>query len=80
MRSQAKPLQPVMYPSDPSGISDPFGRELFAITSLMPPYLRTVASGLGIDMQDGARGFCSNANMTTLVDFLTIGSTPGNMR
>lgn len=75
-----KRLAPLVYPSSADGIQDPFAKALFKISSPMPTYLRAVAKGFGIDLADGARGFCSNANMTTLVDFLTIGSTPGNMR
>jgi hypothetical protein len=71
---------PVVYPSQPNEITDPFAKSLFDISSPMPGYLRSVAAGLGIDIADGARGFCANANMATLVDFLTIGSAPGNLR
>lgn len=72
--------EPIVYPATGNMIPDPFARALFEISSPMPAYLRTVADGLGIDLVDGARGFCANANMATLVDFLTIGSAPGNLR
>lgn len=75
-----RPTAPVLYPSSPDSLEDEFARALFEMSSTLPGYLVDVASGMGIPIDSNGRGFCANANMTTLVDFLTIGSTPANMR
>jgi hypothetical protein len=52
-------------------------RVLFDESSPLPPSMLQKARELGYDVQDGARGYVYNADATTLVDFLNVGTIPG---
>lgn len=76
----ATEVEPAKFPADPGPIKDKFARKLFDVSSELPAYMVSMAQKLGLDVAAGARGFCCNADMSTLVDFLEIGSMPGNVR
>lgn len=76
----AGPIKPVQFPATSDGIIDQFARILFDVSSELPSYMVEMARGMGLTVADGARGFCCNADMATLVDFLDIGSRTGNVR
>lgn len=69
----------VLYPSTDKGLKDPYAKILFAASSPLPPFMVANGRSMGLDIADGARGFVHNADATTLVRFLTIGTRPGNL-
>lgn len=69
----------VSYPANEKTLTDAYARVLFAASSPLPEYMVGMGRALGLPIADGARGFVHNADMTTLVRFLTIGTQPGNL-
>jgi hypothetical protein len=65
-----------MLPSTDSGLPAP-GPQLFQISSALPQPMIANASGAGITVEPGARGFAFNANLRMLSDFLKIGTNVG---
>jgi len=65
-----------MLPTTDSGLPAP-GPQLFQISSALPQPMIANASGAGIPVEPGARGFAFNANLRMLSDFLKIGTNVG---
>lgn len=65
---------PILYPPTEVGLPDPFARQLFAMSSLLPRTMITSASSMGIPVAEGSRGFVFNAPLEQLVNFLEIGT------
>jgi hypothetical protein len=65
-----------MLPTTDSGLPAP-GPQLFQISSALPQPMIANASGAGITVEAGARGFGFNANLRMLSDFLKIGTNVG---
>jgi hypothetical protein len=63
----------VMLPPSDAGLPIP-GPDLFQISSVLPPPMIRNAQSSGIMPEPGARGFAFNADPTTLVKFLEIGT------
>lgn len=61
-------------PFFPAGITNEFARRLYDISSDLPPYMLERARELGEEIAPGARGFAFNADGSSLITFLTIGS------
>jgi hypothetical protein len=76
LQLSARPLPPVLFPSSDLDISHPQSRALFYMSSPLPEYMVSTAQSLGIPIADGARGFGCNADITTLVQFIQLGTTP----
>lgn len=68
-----------LYPATDRELKDPYARILFAASSPLPQFMIANGRAMGLDIADGARGFIHNADMSTLVRFLTIGTRPGNL-
>ena len=62
-----------MLPATEAGLPSP-GPDLFRISSVLPPPMVLNAQNAGIVTPAGARGFAFNADSTTLVKFLQIGT------
>ena len=71
---------PQPYPASSLGLDDEYGRVMFDISSVLPPYMGRQASNFGYSIQPGARGFVYNGDMISLVQFLTIGTMTANRR
>jgi hypothetical protein len=69
-----------LYPNEVERLSDKYARILFDVSSELPPYMSEMGRALGLTIPAGARGFGCNADLTTLVQFLTVGTVPGNMK
>ena len=69
----------VLYPANHATLGDAYAKVLFAASSPLPSHMVNLGRALGLDIPDGGRGFAHNADMTTLVRFLTIGTQPGNL-
>lgn len=70
----------IEYPADASSLPGDFARTLFDMSSVVPPETRNAASGLGMSLSEGARGFVFNADAASLVQFFEIGTRPANLR
>jgi hypothetical protein len=44
------------------------------MSSHLPPYMASLATGMGMSMNEGAKGFVYNADMSAVVRFLQIGT------
>ncbi len=74
------PAQPVKYPSSSASLPDQYASLLFEMSSILPAYLREAAQESGYQVDQNSRGFVFNADLAELVQFLNIGTRPGNLR
>lgn len=66
----------VLLPSSQDTLPDDFAARLFAMSSELPVQMAEAASTLGYRLQPGARGFLYNAQATSVIEFLDIGTRP----
>jgi hypothetical protein len=69
----------VSFPSAPDGLS-PAAAGLFGMSSLLPEHMRRFAGQQGYETTSNTRGFVYNADVTTLVQFLDIGTQARDLR
>ncbi len=66
---------PSEYPSDENEVSmDEYARQMFRMSSVFPDSVVEMASGMGLPVTQGSRGYVYNADMVSLVQFLDIGT------
>jgi len=70
----------ILYPSDDGGLADEYAKLLFQMSSVMPPKMFDEAKKGGYSVSETSRGFAFNANIVSVIDFLEIGTRPGNLR
>lgn len=70
----------IEYPIDASSLPNDFAKTLFNMSSIVPPETRKAATGLGMNLSEGARGFVFNADAASLIQFFDIGTRPANLR
>ena len=71
---------PVQFPDEEEGLPDELAVRLFQMSSVLPDASRSLAASLDLAMSPDSRGFVFNADMTSLVQFLDIGTRgPSNM-
>lgn len=68
------PAREILLPSDDSGLAEPAAKVLFNASSILPDPLRQEAAAAGFAVSDGARGFIYNADATSLIEFLDLGT------
>jgi hypothetical protein len=68
--------RPLIFPNDERVLKDRFGKALFRMSSLLPPYASEAAARKGYDVRAGARGFVFNAGIEAVADFFDIGTRP----
>jgi hypothetical protein len=66
----------LIFPNDERAIPDRFGKTLFRMSSLLPPFALEAAARKGYDVRPGARGFVYNAGIEAVADFFDIGTRP----
>ena len=71
---------PIEFPDSEEELPDKYARLLFALSSLLPQYMRGAAGDEGYHVSDGSRGFVFNADMVAVIRFLDIGTRPSNLR
>lgn len=71
---------PVVFPPAEAGLPDDFARLLFNMSSPLPPHMRSYAASQGIAASEGSRGFVFNADITSVVQFLDIGTRATDLR
>ncbi len=67
----------VVFPDSEAGLPDDFARQLFNVSSVMPPSLRELARSEGFRLGPDSRGFAFNADLVELIRFLDIGTRSG---
>ena len=72
------PGEPVEFPDQDEKLPDNFARQLFRMSSVLPPKLRELANGQGKSFTEKSRGFAFNADLITLIKFLQIGTPVKN--
>ncbi|MFI6227928.1 vWA domain-containing protein [Micromonospora echinospora] len=63
-----------MFPESATGLPDRFASMLFDMSSPLPPSMLAAAGSLGYAVRPGSRGFAYNAEATTMIEFLDIGT------
>lgn len=66
--------EPATFPDSELSLSNAYAKQLFQISSVLPPGMREYAATQGYRTSDGTRGFVFNADATSLVQFLDIGT------
>ena len=69
-----EPTPPVFFPADESKFEDTYQKLLFRMSSELPPKLADAAKSDGYKLGAGARGLVLNADLTSVVRFLDIGT------
>jgi hypothetical protein len=70
----SSPSQPVLFPESEDSLADQFAKQLFRMSSVLPPQLSDVAATEGFRISDASRGFVFNADIASIVRFLDIGT------
>jgi hypothetical protein len=70
----ASQSSPIEFPSTEEQLSDNFARQLFRMSSLLPPRLLEAARGEGYPALAGTRGFVFNADLVAVIRFLDLGT------
>ena len=66
---------PVQYPSHEREVPpDEYAAQMFRMSSVFPDPVVQIASGMGLPVKEGSRGYVYNADMVALVQFLDIGT------
>lgn len=71
---------PIQFPAHEEGLADKHAKLLFAMSSPLPDYMRTIAMQEGFAVDENARGFVFNADIVSVIQFLDIGTRPSNLR
>ncbi|WP_406091219.1 vWA domain-containing protein [Kitasatospora purpeofusca] len=71
---------PVTFPSSDAELPDTYARILFAMSSLLPTHMRSYAAAQGQRVSETTRGFVYNADITSVVQFLDIGTRATELR
>lgn len=71
---------PVTFPDTDAALPDAYARTLFGMSSPLPPHMRFYALQQGMAVGDASRGFVYNADITSLVQFLDIGTRATDLR
>jgi hypothetical protein len=71
---------PVVFPDSEAGLPDAFARLLFGMSSPLPSHMVSYASSQGLSVSEASRGFVFNADITSVVQFLDIGTRATDLR
>ncbi|WP_433539814.1 hypothetical protein ACQP10_24975 [Streptosporangium sandarakinum] len=71
---------PVTFPDSDAGLPDDYARTLFGMSSLLPSHMRSYAAQEGFNVSEGTRGFVYNADITSVIQFLDIGTRATDLR
>ena len=70
----------ITFPDSDATLPDSYSRALFAMSSRLPPHMRSYATEQGFHTSDATRGFVYNADITSVVQFLDIGTRATDLR
>lgn len=65
---------PLFFPGDPAVLTDTYARQMFDISSPLPGFMAELAGMQGHAVTAGARGFVFNADISSVANFLQIGT------
>jgi hypothetical protein len=71
---------PISFPDNDASLPNQFARTLFNMSSVLPDHMRTYAQQQGVTISGNTRGFVFNADMTSVVQFLDIGTRTSDLR
>lgn len=66
--------RPTKFPASPRELVDDYSRKLFRMSSELPPFMVKTAVEMGLEVADGARGLVCNADMSTVIQALEVGT------
>lgn len=72
--------QPRVFPDDDVVLPDAAARQLFNLSSTLPGPMRSLALASGLTVGDRSRGFAYNADISSVVKFLDIGTRALELR
>ena len=72
LSSTASP--PIIFPSQAGVIPDKYGQYLFNMSSQLTPYMQQAAAGLQYQVSSQSRGFIFQADLSSIIHFLDIGT------
>jgi hypothetical protein len=70
----------IVFPNDSAQLPDEYARTLFEGSSILTPFMCTIAREQGINISEGARGFVLNGDIAMIIQALEIGTRPSNLR
>jgi hypothetical protein len=71
---------PITFPDSDLSLPNEYAKGLFNLSSMLPPGMWSYAQQQGIPVSEGSRGFVFNADMTSIVQFLDIGTRASDLR
>lgn len=71
---------PIVFPAGGDHLPDDFARLLFSMSSPLPPHMLSYATTQGLAVSEGSRGFVFNADITSVIQFLDIGTRATDLR
>jgi hypothetical protein len=71
---------PITFPNSDTELPDAHARTLFGMSSVLPSHMRSYAASQGHQTGDTTRGFVYNADITSVVQFLDIGTRATELR
>lgn len=72
--------QPISFPDSDAALPNQYAQLLFNMSSTLPEHMRTYAQQQGIAVSEATRGFVFNADITSIVQFLDIGTRASDLR
>ena len=76
----ADAANPIIFPSSATSLPNAFAKSLFNLSSTLPEGMQTYARLQGMTISEASRGFVFNADMTSIVQFLDIGTRASDLR
>ena len=61
-------------------LPDQYAKQMFELSSMLTPTMRSIAQQEGYSVGEASRGFVFNADMVSVIKFLDIGTRPSNLR
>ncbi len=71
---------PATFPDNDTQLPDSFSKMLFGISSPLPEHMKNYARAQGLSTGEGTRGFVYNADVSSIVQFLDIGTRASDLR
>ncbi|MCW5860644.1 MAG: hypothetical protein KIS63_20290, partial [Caldilineales bacterium] len=78
--SSHKHQQPFSFPETADNLPDQYARQLFAMSSSLPPAMQARAREFGYPVAELSRGFFYQADPVGVIEFLQVGTRPSNLR
>ncbi|HVE46526.1 MAG TPA: vWA domain-containing protein [Acidimicrobiales bacterium] len=66
--------EPIIFPAEETNLPDDFARRLHRMSSVLPAQMREAANRQGLMLDEQARGFAFNADISAIVQFLDVGT------